>query len=160
MEYRMAENDATAVVGLLIALVLIIVLVGCEDRNQYAAPPPPGVTVEQPVLESVTDYSEFTGKTDAVESVEIRARVSGYLMSIHFQPSQMVEVDDLLFTIDQLPYEAALAHAKASQLSFEAQFTRMQAQYELVKQAHDKDAATPVELIKAKADRDASAADV
>ena len=80
---------------------------------QTAAPPPPPVTVSHPLRRDLIEWDEFTGQVGAVDYVEIRARVPGYLQSIHFQDGQIVQKGALLFVIDPRPYEAALASAKA-----------------------------------------------
>jgi membrane fusion protein, multidrug efflux system len=79
------------------------------------APPPggPAVTVAQPVSRSVIDWSEYTGQFAAVDYVEVRARVNGYLTEVHFTDGQMVNKGDLLFVIDPRPYDIALASARA-----------------------------------------------
>ena len=82
-------------------------------QAQTAAPPPPPVTVSHPLRRDLIEWDEFTGQFGAVDYVEIRARVPGYLQSIHFQDGQLVEKGALLFVIDPRPYEAALASAKA-----------------------------------------------
>jgi RND family efflux transporter MFP subunit len=74
---------------------------------------PPAVTVSQPLVQQVTEWDEYTGQFAAVEYVELRARVSGYLTEIHFEDGQLVKKGDLLFVIDPRPYEIALASAKA-----------------------------------------------
>src|SRR5918994_7792379 len=78
-------------------------LVGCGQgqQQQQAAPPPPAVTVAQPIKRNVIDQDEYVGRFVAVDSVEIRARVSGYLAVIHFKDGQLVKEGDLLFTIDR-----------------------------------------------------------
>jgi RND family efflux transporter MFP subunit len=78
-----------------------------------ASMPPPQVTVATPVHQEIVEWDEFTGQFAAVEYVELRARVSGYLESIHFEDGQIVKKGDLLFVIDPRPYEIALASAKA-----------------------------------------------
>ncbi|WP_231712329.1 efflux RND transporter periplasmic adaptor subunit [Vineibacter terrae] len=78
-----------------------------------AQAPPPAVTVAAPLQREVVEYDEFTGQFAAVEFVELRARVSGYLQSHHFEEGQIVKKGDLLFVIDPRPFEAALASAKA-----------------------------------------------
>ncbi len=77
-----------------------------------AAPPP--VTVAKPLLKEITEWDEFTGQFAAVDEVEIRARVSGYLESIHFTDGQMVKEGDLLFVIDPRPFEITLTSATAA----------------------------------------------
>jgi RND family efflux transporter MFP subunit len=80
---------------------------------QTAAPPPPPVTVSKPLRRELIEWDEFTGQFSAVDSVEIRARVSGYLESVHFQDGQLVQKGQLLFVIDPRPFEAAAASARA-----------------------------------------------
>ncbi len=87
--------------------------VGCQPRNEFAPPPPPTVEVSQPVERPVTDYLEFTGTTRAVMQVGLRARVNGYLEEIHFEDGATVEKDQLLFTIEQAPFQARLQMAEA-----------------------------------------------
>lgn len=74
---------------------------------------PPELTVSQPIGRRVIEWDEYTGRFDAVESVEIRARVSGYLTEVKFTDGEDVKAGDLLFTIDARPYERALEQAKA-----------------------------------------------
>src|SRR5258708_1501769 len=84
------------------------------SQPQTAAPPPPQVTVAKPVSKMIAEQDEYVGRFVAVESVEVRARVSGYLDAIHFQDGQIVKRGDLLFTIDRRPFQTALAQAQAS----------------------------------------------
>jgi RND family efflux transporter MFP subunit len=71
------------------------------------------VTVAVPIQREVVEQDEYTGRTEATETVEVRARVTGYLESVHFQDGELVKKGDLLFTIDARPYAAVLAHAQA-----------------------------------------------
>ena len=88
------------------------VLTACSPPK--AAPlPPPKVTASQPQLATVTNWDEYPGHLDAVEMVEIRPRVAGYIDSIHFQEGTEVKAGDLLFVIDPRPYQADLDHAQA-----------------------------------------------
>ena len=73
----------------------------------------PELTVSQPIARKVIEWDEFTGRFDAVESVEVRARISGYLTEVEFTDGQDVKEGDLLFTIDPRPFERALDQAKA-----------------------------------------------
>jgi RND family efflux transporter MFP subunit len=118
----------------LIVLSLATLVAGCGDSAQkQAAPPPPPVTIAKPVKRTVSDFDEYVGRFVAVNSVEVRARVSGYLESIHFKDGQAVKQGDLLFTIDKRPFQNAVDQARAnlnaakSNLAFtEADFTRGQ----------------------------------
>lgn len=100
----------------LVAAVLLALLAACDqDPGPGAKAPqqPPPVTVATPLQKRITEWDEFTGRFVAVESVEVRARVSGFLESIHFKDGQMVEKGDLLFIIDPRPFEIALEQARA-----------------------------------------------
>jgi RND family efflux transporter MFP subunit len=101
------------------ALVLLVLtaLPGCERRPaavQKGAPVPAQVTVAKPIRKVVADTDDYVGRFVAIEAVEVRARVSGYLDANHFQDGQMVKRGDLLFTIDRRPFEAALEQARAN----------------------------------------------
>src|SRR5438552_3896584 len=94
------------------ALAAVLVVAACRS-SPPPAPPPPKVKVVQPVVKEITEWDEYTARLDAVESVEVRPRVSGYLQSIHFQDGVLVKKGDLLFQIDPRPYDAALHRAAA-----------------------------------------------
>jgi RND family efflux transporter MFP subunit len=94
------------------SLVAACLLFACGG-HPAPAPPPPRVKVVHPVAREITEWDEYTARLDAVESVEVRPRVSGYLQSIHFEDGAIVKKGDLLFTIDPRPYEAVLRRAAA-----------------------------------------------
>ena len=87
---------------------------GCGQRNQFQPPPPPTVTVNRPVERPVEEWIVFTGSTRAEKTVELRARVRGYLERIAFEDGANVKEGDLLFVIEKAPFEAEVAAAKAS----------------------------------------------
>jgi len=89
---------------------------GMAPPQQAQAAPPPvlPVTVSKPLVQTITEWDEFTGQFEAVESVEIRARVSGYLDKIGFEDGQMVNKGDLLFVIDPRPFEITLKSAQSA----------------------------------------------
>ncbi|WP_245512940.1 efflux RND transporter periplasmic adaptor subunit [Enterovirga rhinocerotis] len=97
---------------------------------QMPGGPPPKVTVAKPVVKDVVEYDEFTGRFAAVDSVDVRARVSGYLEKVGFTDGAIVKKDDLLFVIDRRPYKAALDQAQASVASAQARLTFAQTDYE------------------------------
>lgn len=98
-----------------LGLVAFGLLAGCGDSQQQAGgPPPPAVTVANPVRKVVAETDEYVGRFVAIDAVEVRARVSGYLDAIHFTDGQIVKQGDLLFSIDRRPFEATLAQAKAN----------------------------------------------
>jgi RND family efflux transporter MFP subunit len=136
--------------------------VGCYRGNQYVSPPPPDVTVARPLVKDVPTYAEFTGTTKAHASVEIRARVQGYLDSIHFSddPDTEVAEGDLLFVIDPRPYQAKLDAAKADLESKKAMVTKTYALYRRTIDLMRKNAAAPEEVDKEKGNWEVAKADV
>ena len=99
------------------SLALALAVAGCDadaTRAAPAPPPPPQVTVALPVVKTVTEHDEYVGRFVAVDSVEIRARVSGHLEKVHFTDGQLVKQGDLLFTIDRRPFQVELEQAKAN----------------------------------------------
>lgn len=104
------------------AVLLLAAVSGCSaaanaERKQ---PPPPEVVVSVPVRREIKDYAEYTGRTAAVDSVELRARVSGYLTKVNFEAGQEVAQGTLLFQIDERPFQAALAAADAEVTRWDA----------------------------------------
>jgi RND family efflux transporter MFP subunit len=106
-------NAVLRLAPLVLAVVPLLGACGQGEQKQ-AAPPPPAVTVAKPVKQTVTDYDEYVGRFVAVDMVEVRARVSGYLDKVHFTDGQIVKQGDLLFTIDRRPFEATIAQARAN----------------------------------------------
>ena len=114
-----ASGHARTALALTVACV--VVFGGCRRQNQYQPPPPPTVTVSHPLQQDVTEYQEETGWTEAVERVEIRARVTGFLEQIRFEPGRLVEKGETLFIIEQRPFKASVAVAEASLAESKAQ---------------------------------------
>src|ERR1700731_2058142 len=100
-------NAARLAAALLIAAALSA-LAGCGQGQQKQAgpPPPPAVTVANPEQRTVVDQDEYVGRFVAVDAVEVRARLSGYLDKVHFEDGQIVKQGDLLFSIDKRPFQA------------------------------------------------------
>lgn len=117
---------------------------GAEQQAapQGAAPQAPPVTVAKPLIEELREWSDFTGQFEAQESVEIRARVSGYLESVNFTDGQLVKKGDLLFVIEPRPYEIALDSAKAQLAQAEAQLDLAKVQLERTAQLRKNDYAS------------------
>jgi RND family efflux transporter MFP subunit len=100
----------------LVGLVLVAhALASCSDSKPVAAsaPPLPPVTVARPLQKMITEWDEYTGRFVAVEQVEIRARVSGFIDAVYFNEGQLVKQGDVLFVIDQRPYKLAVDQAQA-----------------------------------------------
>ena len=108
----MSSSFRAPIVVVLIGVVPL--LFGCGEAQKQAAPPPPKVTVAKPVKRTIVDQDEYVGRFVAVYSVEMRARVSGYLDKVHFQDGQIVKQGDLLFTIDKRPFQNTLDQARAN----------------------------------------------
>ena len=99
------------------ALALATLVASCgqgQSQKKAGAPPPPTVIVAKPVHRMVSDFDEYVGRFAAVSSVEVRARVSGYLDGVHFKDGQIVKQGDLLFTIDKRPFQYTLDQARAN----------------------------------------------
>jgi len=96
----------------------MILLASCGDNGsqaqQQAAPPPPTVTVAKPVVREIVEDDEFVGRFEAIDEVDVRARVGGYLEKVHFTDGAIVREGALLFTIDQRPFKTAVAEAEAN----------------------------------------------
>jgi RND family efflux transporter MFP subunit len=115
MNHNSPGSSTSRFYASIIALLFMLLgfCLGCEKKNVYVPPPPPEVIVGRAEQRSVTEYHEYTGNTQASESVQIRARVGGYLDSLHFKDGATVSQGDLLFIIDQRPYKAQLDEATA-----------------------------------------------
>jgi len=109
---------AIAKQGILLGILTLaaqLLLTGCNSTTDptQAVGPPPKVKIAQPKAQEVTEWDEFTGHIEAVNSVDIRARVSGYLDKVNFKAGDKVKKGELLFLIDPKPYQAQLNYAKA-----------------------------------------------
>jgi multidrug efflux system membrane fusion protein len=96
-----------------LGLLLLVAgaLSACGEKPQQPAAAAPPVTVAQPVKRTVTDWDEFTGRFEAIEEVQIRPRVGGYVTNVEFKDGDMVHAGDLLYLIDSRPFEAVAAQA-------------------------------------------------
>ncbi|MEW6531201.1 MAG: efflux RND transporter periplasmic adaptor subunit [Thermodesulfobacteriota bacterium] len=147
-----------------IVFLLIIVglpgMSGCGRDSQKMGPPAPEVTVTKPVEQEVTRYLEYTGTTAALESVDVRARVQGWLESINFAPRSKVKKDELLFVIDPRPFQARVEQAKAVLDANKASLDLAQYELEKAQYLESKEALSQLKLKEATAKRDAAAAEV
>ena len=113
----------------MLILAMLLLSAACGEKNTYAPPPPPKVTVSQPVKQPVTDYLEFTGNTQAINTVQLKARVEGYLEQVYFKDGDRVKKGQLLFLIQPNTYEAKLKQAEAEILSQKAKLLHAQTEY-------------------------------
>ena len=109
---------------------LCLALAGCaRSPSEAPAAAPPPVTVSYPVEREVTDYADFTARTAAVDSVELRARVSGYLDRVNFKEGALVKKGDVLFEIDPRTYQAVLQHTEGNLAAAETRAERLNADH-------------------------------
>lgn len=107
---------------LAVSVILTGALYGCSQRSEAQGPPPAApVTVSVPLAERVVDWDDFTGRFEATSSVEVRARVGGFVQAVHFRDGDFVRRGQLLFTLDPRPAQAQLAAARAALTQAEAQ---------------------------------------
>ncbi|MGE9294302.1 MAG: efflux RND transporter periplasmic adaptor subunit [Puniceicoccales bacterium] len=138
----------------------LVLMTGCAPKNEFVAPPPPSVVVAPPYQGEVTVYTPVGGQTRARDSVEIRARVSGYLESVDFTPGSTVKTGDLLFTIEPQLYEAALQSSKGQLDSANASRDLAQTTYQRNEQLFTSDAISELDLLRSQAELELSEASV
>src|ERR1700736_3102214 len=114
-----------------VLVVLAVTLSGCGDKPAPQAAAAPPVTVAQPTKRTVTDWDEFTGRFEAVEEVQVRARVGGFVTSVEFRDGAFVNTGDLLYVIDSRPFEAVAEQA-------DGQLSDARAKAELAKRQLDR----------------------
>jgi RND family efflux transporter MFP subunit len=137
-----------------LAAMLVGLILACGDRNVYQPPPPPKVTVAQPLKKPVTDYLEFTGNAVAYQTVQLRARVEGFLQKLLFQDGETVPKGKLLFLIQQEQYKAQLQKAEASVLAEKAQLEHAQTEFERYSRLVKEKAAPQTEMDRWHYERD------
>jgi RND family efflux transporter MFP subunit len=111
------------------AAASVIALAGCEDKNTFVAPPPPKVEVATPVHRPITRYIEATGNTAPIKSVDLVARVQGFLQSIDYQDGTFVKQGTQLFTIEPETYKLKLEQAQAAEAGAQASVKQSEADY-------------------------------
>ncbi|MBS7589720.1 efflux RND transporter periplasmic adaptor subunit [Ancylobacter defluvii] len=142
------------------AIGLALAMAGCTEKNEYVPPPPPKVTVTAPVEQPVIRYLELTGNTATINTVDLVARVEGFLMSIDYKDGATVKKGDRLFLIQQDTYQANLDQSKASLASANAQLTNAQAEYQRQSTLGQQDFSSQAVVDKARAARDQAQAAV
>jgi RND family efflux transporter MFP subunit len=144
----------TCLLGCLLAGLCGVAIGGCSHpQPSVAAPKPPEVLASLPLTKEVTDYEEFPGWTDAMKTVEIRARVTGYLSKVLFAEGYDVKEGDVLFVIDQRPYQATLDQAKANVVLAKAHLARLDADFGRAKVLLPQKAISQEDFDKAAGDR-------
>lgn len=142
------------------ALGLAALAAACSKGPQLASVPPPEVAVGQPVQQTAIEYFSTTGRTAAVEEVDIRARVGGYLVKVNFQDGRDVKAGDVLFEIDPRPYEADVMRAEGDLAKWQAQLRKAEADVARNTRLLPKGAASERELEQSIAAKDSSQAEI
>lgn len=142
------------------ALAIAALAVSCGEGNRYAAPPPPKVTVAPPVQREVTRYFEATGTTAAVNSVDLVARVTGFVQAIGYKDGDFVKKGTSLFTIEPEPYRLKVQGAQAAVASAQASLTQAEAEFGRQAELRTKQVSTQANYDKALADRDSAKANL
>lgn len=140
--------------------LLALVVSGCEKTNAFVPSPPPEVQVAKPLKQAVTQYWDFTGSTASVDTVQLKARVTGYLHQVHFKDGATVKAGDLLFTIEQDPFRIALDQAQANHRKAEAAYALSVADLARVETLVKKNVTTEADLDSKIAERDSNKAQI
>jgi len=141
-------------------VVTAIFLSGCGSTPDLVQPPPPEVTVSLPVKKEVTVYLEFTGTMAPLESVEVRARVQGFLEKILFTPMAKVKAGDLLFVIDPRPFKAKVDQADGVLKSKEAALELAKTKFDRTSGLYASSSVSEIQYLEDKAKRDMAVAEV
>jgi len=132
--------------------LLALLAQGCKSELPIVAAAPPVVTVSQPLDQEILSYDEYTGRLQAVESVEIRARVQGYIDKVNFEDGQIVQKGHVLFEIDPRPFQAELKAAQSQVAQWKAKQTRAESDVKRYRELLPKGAASEQDLDRATAD--------
>ena len=124
-----AFGQIRSVIAWGIASLLLVTLEACQEKTAYKPPPPPRVTVGTPARQEVTDYLDLTGNTQAVNTVQLRARVQGYLEKVFFQDGQVVKKGQPLFQIERDTYVAKLKQAEGQILTQQARLEHAKTEF-------------------------------
>jgi len=150
----------TRLLILILTASTVSLFVSCDKQSAQKAPRLTDVTVAKPVRQEVTRYLEYTGTTAALQSVDIRARVPGFLTKMCFQPRAKVKAGDLLFVIDPRQYEANVKESEGKLNAQKAESKLAQTELQISQQLESKEAISALKLEKKAAERDVAEANV
>ena len=145
-------------IGTTCGLILALTLSACGEKNAFVPPPPPKIDVAQPLKQTVTRYLEATGNTAAVNTTTLVARVQGFIQAIKYNDGDLVKAGDVLFVIEQRPYQLSLEQAEAGQSSAVADTKKAEADYKRQVDLAAKNIASQATLDQATAAKDAAVA--
>ncbi len=131
------------------ALVIVLAMSGCREANEFQPPPPPEVTTAKPVVQTVVTYTEMPGQTRAIESVEVRARVEGFLKTVDFEEGAEVAQGALLYTIEPEMYESAVRIADARLANAKAVLVKAEFDLNRIRNLEAKQSAAKLEVVEA-----------
>src|SRR4051812_22598975 len=147
-EQGIGGRPAVFVAASLFAALLLIA--GCKEKAVAQTLPPPAVTVAKPILREVIEWDEYTGRLDAVEMAEVRARVSGYIEKADFHEGGLVKAGDVLYEIDPRPFQATLAKQQAEVARAEAQLAYATNEFKRLEGIRSSGVASELELENAR----------
>jgi len=139
-------------------LAFVLTLTACGEKNAFVPPPPPKIEVAQPLKKTVTRYLEATGNTAAVNTTTLVARVQGFIQAIKYNDGDPVKAGDVLFVIEQKPYQLSLEQAEAGQSSAQADTKKAEADYKRQVDLAAKNIASQATLDQSTAAKDAAIA--
>jgi RND family efflux transporter MFP subunit len=145
-------------IGTTCALAVALMLSACGEKNAFVPPPPPKIEVAQPLKQTVTRYLDATGNTAAVNSTTLVARVQGFIQAIKYNDGDLVKAGDVLFIIEQKPYQLSLEQAEAGQSSAAADTKKAEADYKRQVDLAAKNIASQSTLDQSTAAKDAAIA--
>ena len=125
----LSRRQKVWIAAILLALVAVVLLFELRSAPVAAAPPQPTVTVATPLVRQIAEWDDYSGRFEASKSVEVRPRVSGAVVGVHFTDGAVVQKGQLLFTIDPRPFVAALNEARAAVASARSDLTLAQTDY-------------------------------
>lgn len=146
------SKSVLALAGLLFIVIIILAFTSgdAEEIETVAAPQAMPVEVLSPLIEKITEWDEYTGRFEASNRVEVRARVSGFLESVNFVDGQMVNKGDVLFTIDDRPFKIALDQANGDLSQAQASLKTAQDNFERVESLRESGAVSIEEYARRK----------
>lgn len=132
-----------------LAFVIVPAMSGCREANEFQPPPPPKVTTAKPLVQTVVTYTEMPGQTRAIESVEVRARVEGFLQTIDFKEGAEVAQGALLYTIEPERYESVVKIAEARLANAKAVLVKAEFDLNRIRNLEAKQSAAKLEVVEA-----------